>query len=142
MNMEETTAYHLDMLGQIVRNQLRIIEWAQGPGKEEVEALLSILPAARIEFHGELVLIGRLEVEHWDELGPLLTQLQHRIGSLYLESDEPELRIRVYQATGHPYLTVKLRVTVPPESVLLQVGSRLNDNPIWEYFWVDHKRER
>lgn len=142
MNNQETTSYHLDMLGQMVRNQLRIIEWAQGPGNDEVSGLLDLLPDPVIEFQGELVLTGRMSANHWDDVDPLLTQLQHRVGNLLLDSDEPELRIRVFRASGHPYLTVKLRVTVPSSSEQLIVGCRIHDNPIWEYYWIDKKRER
>jgi hypothetical protein len=142
MSSQENTKYHLQMFHQLVSNQLRIIEWAQTVGFDEVLGLAELLPNPLFEFQGELVITGRISVDHFDDIDPLLTQLQHRIGNLVIDSDEPELRVRVYRASGHPYLSVKLRVAVNDNSGQLLVSCRPNENPFWDYYWIDQKRER
>lgn len=142
MDQQKQMDFDLEIFQQQIQNQLRVINWASGPGRREVEELYSLLPNPILEFPGELTLVGRCSVHHWDDIDPLLSKLQHIVGDLFVEVDDPGLRVRTYKASGHPFLTVRLRVEVVADSELLAPGVRPNDNPLWDYFWIDRKRER
>ena len=100
---------------------------------------MQLLPHWTVDVTNSLLLTGRVTCDHWDDIDPLLMQIEHLVGNVMISHDQPEWRMRQYEANAHPYLMVRLNVHIRTESSKLTVDKTHVTRVLDDYQWRDTK---